>query len=145
MIYRLPPTPAINYHTEPARRKRSWVPLGVGLVALLGAAALFAVGLIPRLTGEAALAAEQAAREAPRQVTVVLPEPAGDDATTLPATAQADRLTEVFARVDGYIKAWKVDLGGRVRAGDVLAEIDTPELDRETEQAVALLEEAGQP
>jgi multidrug efflux pump subunit AcrA (membrane-fusion protein) len=142
MIYGLPATPSVNYRTEPPARKRSWMPLGVGIVAAVGAAALFALGLIPRLAGEAELTAEQATRDAPRQVTVVRPEAAGDDAVTLPATAQADRMTEVFARVDGYVKTWKVDLGGRVRAGDVLAEIDTPELDRETEQAVALLEEA---
>jgi RND family efflux transporter MFP subunit len=45
----------------------------------------------------------------------------------------------IFARVSGYLKKWNVDIGARVTAGQVLAEIDTPEIDRELDQARAQL------
>ena len=46
----------------------------------------------------------------------------------------------MYPRANGYVRAWKVDLGDKVKEGDVLAEIDTPELDQQLEQAQAELE-----
>lgn len=54
---------------------------------------------------------------------------------TLPGTVQADIETAVYAQVSGYIKRWFVDIGGKVKAGDLLAEIDTPVTDQQLKQA----------
>src|SRR5258706_9683426 len=57
----------------------------------------------------------------------------------LPGSIQAIQDTAVFARVNGYLKRRLVDIGERVQAGQVLAEIDTPELDQQLAQAQANL------
>src|SRR6476660_3468352 len=50
---------------------------------------------------------------------------------------QAFAETGIYARVPGYLRRWYVDLGGRVRSGQVLADIDTPDIDQQLEQARA--------
>ncbi|MFP6560180.1 efflux RND transporter periplasmic adaptor subunit [Paraburkholderia sp. B3] len=55
----------------------------------------------------------------------------------LPGTVQAEYDTPIYARTSGYIKHWYVDIGTRVKAGTVLAEIDAPEVDRQLQQAKA--------
>jgi RND family efflux transporter MFP subunit len=73
-------------------------------------------------------------------VTVVSPEPGtADSGLVLPAEIQPLLQASIFARVSGYLKKWNVDIGARVTAGQVLAEIDTPELDRQLDQARAQL------
>ena len=58
---------------------------------------------------------------------------------TLPSSLDAINITPIWARVDGYIKTFLVDIGDVVKEGDILAEIETPELDQQYEQAVAEL------
>jgi RND family efflux transporter MFP subunit len=55
----------------------------------------------------------------------------------LPGTVQAFADASIYARTNGYLKKWYVDIGGRVRAGQLLAEIDTPELDQQLQQTRA--------
>jgi RND family efflux transporter MFP subunit len=55
----------------------------------------------------------------------------------LPGTTQAFTDTPIYARTNGYLKAWYFDIGARVRKGQLLAEIDTPELDQQLRQAQA--------
>jgi RND family efflux transporter MFP subunit len=55
----------------------------------------------------------------------------------LPGTIQAYADAAIYARTNGYLKRWYTDLGARVRAGQVLAEIDTPELDQQLQQSRA--------
>ena len=57
----------------------------------------------------------------------------------LPAEVQPMLQASIFARVSGYLKKWNVDIGARVAAGQVLAEIDTPEIDQQLDQARAQL------
>ena len=56
---------------------------------------------------------------------------------TFPANIQAYIETPIYARTNGYIKRWFVDIGGRVQRGQLLAEIETPELDQQLRQAQA--------
>ena len=49
----------------------------------------------------------------------------------LPGRLEAYIRAPIYARVPGYLKSWKYDIGGRVKAGDVLAVIDTPDLDQQ--------------
>jgi RND family efflux transporter MFP subunit len=57
----------------------------------------------------------------------------------LPGRLQAYITAPIYARVPGYLKDWKHDIGGKVKAGDLLAEIDTPDLDQQLMQARAAL------
>jgi RND family efflux transporter MFP subunit len=71
-------------------------------------------------------------------VAVVHPTPAvsaGD--IVLPGNVQAYLDTPIYARTNGYLRKWYVDIGGRLKAGELLAEIETPEIDQELRQAQA--------
>ena len=59
------------------------------------------------------------------------------DGLDLPGRLEAFISAPIYARVPGYLKSWKYDIGGKVKAGDVLAEIDTPDLDQQLMQARA--------
>lgn len=59
---------------------------------------------------------------------------------TLPGTTQGFYETPIWSRVNGYIKKWYVDIGDKVKAGQLLCEIDAPEVDKEVEHARAKAE-----
>jgi RND family efflux transporter MFP subunit len=78
--------------------------------------------------------------EAQAAPVVALVTPAGiknDASLDLPGRLQAYIQAPIYARVPGYLKSWKHDIGDKVKAGDVLAEIDTPDLDQQMMQARA--------
>ncbi len=79
------------------------------------------------------------ARQNARQyVSVVSPSPAkGDTRLALPGTLRGYVEAPIYARASGYVARWDVDIGTHVKAGQVLAELDTPEVDQEYAQAVA--------
>jgi membrane fusion protein (multidrug efflux system) len=60
----------------------------------------------------------------------------------LPATVQAWAETPIYARASGYVKRWLVDIGTPVKAGQLLAEIETPEVDDELQQTLATVQRA---
>ena len=71
-------------------------------------------------------------------VAVVLPDPKALSATIdLPGRLEAYYRAPIFARVNGYLKSWSVDIGARVKAGEVIAEIEAPDLDQQLMQARA--------
>ena len=111
----------------------------VGVSALVVLAGLIALGAVPRLRQSAAL---QRAAASPVLPAVAVMTPSRAPATadfTLPGDVQAIQDVPIFARADGYLKRRFVDIGDRVRAGQVLAEIDTPELDQQVAQGRATL------
>ncbi|MGJ0506019.1 MAG: efflux RND transporter periplasmic adaptor subunit [Methylocystis sp.] len=65
-----------------------------------------------------------------------------EDALTLPGEMKAFNEAQIRARVNGYIKAWKYDIGAHVKAGETLASIDAPELDQQYQEAKGQLETA---
>lgn len=73
---------------------------------------------------------------------ITKPGPATED-IMLPATVQAWHEANIFARTNGYIKNWYVDIGSRVKEGDLLAEIEAPEVDAQLHQAEADLNTAS--
>jgi membrane fusion protein, multidrug efflux system len=76
-------------------------------------------------------------------VAVVLPDPKAIDATIdLPGRLEAYSRAPIFARVNGYLKSWSADIGARVKAGQVIAEIEAPDLDQQLLQARADLASA---
>jgi len=60
-----------------------------------------------------------------------------DEQLVLPASVQAFQQSPIFARTNGYLLRWNKDIGSRVKKGELLAEIDTPEIDQELMQARA--------
>ncbi len=115
--------------------------LVIGLVVL---GALFYIGWKPKEKNQAALNADaEQVRIAPLRVSVVAPKKS--DAITkliLPGEVQAERETAIYARTGGYVKSWKADIGDRVKVGQLLAEIDAPELDIQLDQANSALKQS---
>ncbi|MCX6623443.1 MAG: efflux RND transporter periplasmic adaptor subunit, partial [Acidobacteria bacterium] len=115
----------------------------LGLLAMLTLGGLFALGYLPHARRERALLAATKEAVAERPVVSVVPVKlaAGSSEVTLPGSMQAMTETPVYARADGYLKRRLVDIGDRVKAGQVLAEIETPELDQQIRQAQANVEQ----
>jgi RND family efflux transporter MFP subunit len=111
----------------------------VGGVFALLAIAVVAYGLVSRAAGNSRLHDLTEAQAAPT-VAIVAPSRVENHAgLDLPGRLQAYISAPIYARVPGYLKSWKYDIGGKVKAGDVLAEIDTPDLDQQLMQARAAL------
>jgi len=104
----------------------------------------FLVGYLPLQRREATLRAEAEAREKdlPRVTVLRVTQGADQDEIKLPGTMQALKEAPILARTDGYLKNRRVDIGDRVHEGQVLAEIDAPELDQQVQQAEAALQQA---
>src|SRR5689334_17714656 len=99
--------------------------------------AALALGIVPRLAAHRALAQQTAALAEPT-VSVMRPQPAPDlQEILLPGDVEAFRQTPIYARASGYLRKWTVDIGAQVKAGQLLAEIDAPEVDDQLRQARA--------
>lgn len=120
------------FETPPPRR-RSRAPL----ILLLVASGLVVWGITSRLQARADLRGQAAEGAAPRVLTVQ-PESGGVAAPlVLPATVEAWTEAPIYARTNGYLRRWLVDIGTPVKAGQLLAEIETPEVDAQLQQALA--------
>ncbi|MCX4164225.1 MULTISPECIES: efflux RND transporter periplasmic adaptor subunit [Paraburkholderia] len=107
-----------------------------------GLALALAVGIVPRLDARAALRRQTAAL-AVQAVQITQPVVAPPDQTlVLPADIEANQQTAIFARTNGYLKAWYADIGTHVKAGQLLARIDAPEVDAALRQARADAQQA---
>ena len=106
-------------------------------------AGLFLVGWLPRMHQSAALSEEaDRLKNAVPRVTLVQPRPAPAISTTLlPGNVEALEETTVYPHTSGYLKRWLVDIGDEVKDGQLLAEIDTPDIDKELSQAKANLQQ----
>ena len=138
LLVRHPPVPA---RAEP-RRRRSWrrplVSAALGVFALAGA---LGIGILPRVQHALQLhaaAAEASARLPLVRVATARPMAASEE-RILPGTSQAFLEAAIYARTNGYLKSRLVDIGDRVREGQLLVEIATPEIDAQLEQARATL------
>jgi RND family efflux transporter MFP subunit len=110
----------------------------LGIVAFV----LVAWGVMSRHSASARLA-DYTAAQAVLPVQVVQPTAAGGDADlVLPGDVQALYEAPIYARTDGYLKRWLVDIGTPVRAGQLLAEIEAPEVDQQLRAAEAELANA---
>jgi len=125
---------------SPSRRTISALVLGC-LVLLVVA---FLVGYLPLQRREATLRAEVEAQQKglPRLVVMRVGRGTDQNGLKLPGTMQALTEAPILARADGYLKRRLADIGDRVQAGQVLAEIDAPELDQQIHQAEAAIEQA---
>jgi RND family efflux transporter MFP subunit len=111
---------------------------------LVGAIAFIALALLGIQTQSSRTrAVEPVSHDTKMEVSVVHPEKVSTTTSVeLPGQTQAYTDAPIFAQTSGYLKAWYFDIGAKVKAGDVLAEIDTPEVDQELAQAQAQLKVA---
>jgi len=102
-------------------------------------AVLVAYGIYSRAHAEAALASATEASAVLRVRTVQPKHGAPSEDLVLPGNIEAYNDTPIYARTSGYLKRWYVDIGAHVKAGQLLAEIETPEVDQQLRQARAQL------
>lgn len=108
------------------------------IVVLLLAAVVFAIlGIVPRLRARTALQKQTDAMAAPSVVVAKPTMGAPAEEVVLPGNVQAYTDSGIYARTDGYLKKWYFDIGARVGKGQLLAVIESPEVDQQLAQAKA--------
>lgn len=113
-----------------------------GTLAVAVAVIVVVMGITTRRMADAKLS-EWTETQAVPIVAVAKPDTRGLKATfELPGRLEAYTQAQIYARVSGYLKEWKFDIGAPVKAGDLLAEIDAPDLDQQIMQAEANLASA---
>lgn len=134
------PPSALPVHAKPSQAQ----VIGVVVAILLVLATLFYFGVAPRMERSKALTvAYDETAGAARVVQVIPSKPASDvESAVLPGNISAIQNVSINSRVDGYLKERNVDIGDHVKAGQVLAVIDTPDLDQQVLQAEADLSQA---
>jgi RND family efflux transporter MFP subunit len=128
MAETVPPTPKLE-----APRKVSRPFLVLLIVALI----LVTWGEVHRVMARSTLRQKTAEEAAPIVVTVAPTRSGLGEELVLPGTVRAYSEAPIYARTNGYLKSWSVDIGSTVRKGQLLAEIDTPEIDQQLAQAIA--------
>src|SRR6201993_2406866 len=130
--------PAVFLTTKPPSR---WLAFGFSAAAVVIGVVLYA-GIHERAKAESRLGTVTE-RAAIATVSVIQPK-SGASALeiVLPGTTQPFNDAPIFARTNGYLKRWYVDIGSHVQQGQLLADIDTPELDQQLDQARADLKTA---
>ena len=112
--------------------------IGVVLLVLLVGGAM---SMLSRIHDSHVLA-DETQQDAVPTVAIVHPTPEkGDEELVLPGTLQAYVESPIYARTNGYLLRWYHDIGSHVRQGELLADIDTPEVDQELRQAKAAREQ----
>ncbi len=124
----------------PALSRRGLYIAGVSAVII--GAIIVVTGITTRKMADAKLR-EWTENQAVPVVAVALPDTRGKTTTfELPGRLEAYTQAQIYARVTGYVKEWKADIGTPVKAGQLLAEIDAPDLDQQIMQAEANLASA---
>ncbi len=117
------------------------IVIGIGILGVF--LILLAVGVVPRVrTHRELVVAAQKAQNTPPEVSVIRPAPAAEADLSLSATTQAIQDAIIYARTSGYLSKRYVDIGDQVTAGQLLAEIESPEIDQQLRQAKADLQQS---
>jgi len=114
------------------RSRRGWL---AGITVFLVFVALLVSGILQRIHTDASLRAETADLAVP-PVSIIAPKRAApSQEIVLPGNVQPFITSPIFARTNGYLEHWYFDIGARVKQGDLLAVIETPEVDQQLQQA----------
>ena len=108
-----------------------------GLILLIVALCLALWGEVSRILARSALAKETAEAAIPTVLTTTPNRTTLGEELVLPGTVQAYVEAPIYARTSGYLKEWRTDIGAQVTKGQLLAEIDAPEVDQQLSQAQA--------
>ena len=126
------PTPPLNDLGAGKRSRKTWVVVAVAVIAV---AALLGSGIWSRVRAGATLRTETVQAALP-PVSVVSPKrTAPTDEIILPGNVQPFITSPIYARTNGYLKKWYFDIGAHVKQGQLLAVIETPEVDQQLQQA----------
>jgi RND family efflux transporter MFP subunit len=125
--------------SQPMKPPRRLLLSIAGLVALVAAGAVAANGLASRARRNQDLATWTKAQAIPTVALATIDSGPATQNLILPGNIQPYHKAAIYARVSGYLKSWQQDIGAHVAAGQVLAEIDTPDLDQQLAQARATL------
>ncbi|HXA35457.1 MAG TPA: efflux RND transporter periplasmic adaptor subunit [Steroidobacteraceae bacterium] len=107
------------------------------LIALVVALALGVWGELSRVVARSSLVKETAEAAMPTVITITPSRTSLGEELVLPGTVQAYIEAPIYARTSGYLKDWRTDIGTQVTKGQVLGEIETPEIDQQLNQAQA--------
>lgn len=133
--------PATEAHPAPRARTRVMIAIAGGILILF--VILLLVGVVARARTDRELkTAAQSVQTAVPQVAVIRAKPASDADLSLAATTQAIQDSIIYARTSGYLRKRYVDIGDHVKAGQLLAEIASPEVDQQLRQAKADLNQS---
>ena len=120
-------------------RRTRWIALIVLLLLALGAGRT----VFMRIANARALETGTAERAVQYVKTTVAKSGDASQTLALPGTLQGQQQAPIAARASGYLKRWTKDIGARVAKGELLAEIETPEIDQQLSQAVAARQQAA--
>jgi RND family efflux transporter MFP subunit len=124
--------PSLSVVTAPHRPRRGWI---VAVVMFAAFAGIFAYGIVSRVRAAATVRTETAQMAVP-SVAVVSPQrSAPSQEIVLPGNVQPFISAPIYARTNGYLRRWYADIGAHVKKGQLLAEIETPEVDQQLEQS----------
>jgi RND family efflux transporter MFP subunit len=126
---------------KPTRRSRNLRWIGLATLAL--AVAVAAMGILARRNDETRVAQWTQDTAIPTVAVITPEEGVTNLQLVLPGDIQAWFQAPIYARVDGYVRNWYFDIGAQVKKGQVLAEIDAPELDAELAASKAKLDQAN--
>jgi RND family efflux transporter MFP subunit len=126
-------TPQHDPQRNAQARKTAWI-IGAFVLVLLIAGAITIAG---KLGEKKALAAETERLAKPSVAVTTPKQEQAHEELVLPATIQAYKESPIYARTNGYVLHWYKDIGSQVKKGELLADIDTPEVDQELLQARA--------
>ncbi|HXW73439.1 MAG TPA: efflux RND transporter periplasmic adaptor subunit [Steroidobacteraceae bacterium] len=116
--------------SELLTRRYVWVALGLVLLLAIW-------GILSRLSARNALERQAAEAAIPTVATTQAKSGPATDKLVLPGNVQAYYEAPIYARTNGYLKVWYTDIGASVKKGQLLAEIETPEVDQQLRQAQA--------
>jgi RND family efflux transporter MFP subunit len=113
-----------------------------GIIALIAAGAIAATGLVNRAHSRQELVQWTNAQAVPTVALAQLEHGDAEQSLILPGDIQPYNKAAIYARVSGYLQSWNKDIGAHVKAGEVLASIEAPDLDQQVAQARATLASA---
>ena len=124
--------PTLSSGKAERRSKRGWI---VGGAIFLVFAGIAVFGILHRLHAAATLRGETAQLAVPSVAVVTPKQSAPTQEIVLPGNVQPFVSAPIYSRTNGYLRRWYVDIGAHVKKGQLLAEIDTPEVDQQLEQS----------
>ncbi|MDM0016221.1 efflux RND transporter periplasmic adaptor subunit [Variovorax saccharolyticus] len=131
-------------HDDLPRRRQIVRSTRIAVLVVLALLAIGAARTVYVRTANARALEAGTAERATQYVKTALPQTAGSGQTlALPGTLQGFTQSPISARASGYLKRWTKDIGSRVEKGELLAEIETPEIDQQLSQAIAARQQAA--
>jgi RND family efflux transporter MFP subunit len=125
-----PTSPADSAASPAPRRHYVWILLALALV-------LAVWGIVSRLAARNSLEHDAASAAIPSVTTLHAVRGPASSSIVLPGSVQAYYEAPIYARTNGYLRIWYTDIGAPVKKGQLLGEIETPEVDQERRQAIA--------